>query len=353
MLPLRRYGPAVALLSLCLGWSQAPAAEPDPSAKRRSNPTSTNRSSERKAEGPAELAAAIHLYERLDFEAALEQLGVAKSAGLSADERVLALLYEGIILANLSDVQRSSDTFREALRLQPSATLPVAVSPKVEQVFRAAIDDIHQQLAVRSTPVPPSKEPGVSASATPSTTSEPPSVQTPGEATHSLAGEKSPPTRPQLDREAVSASSVQDKQAANSSEALTESRAPTKDASSPTTPFAPSSAAPWVPAPSPSPEPSPRATGYQVAIAIGANLAVAGLIVYGSASTGRVRTTRDPALRPVAAAVGLSGLALISIGLGLQAFHQEQVQPSPQSSLQPALSLSHQGASLGARLSFQ
>jgi hypothetical protein len=79
--------------------------------------------------------AATRLYEKLEYERALEQLARAKELARGEEEDVRVALYEGIILADLGRREEAQAAMRTALYLQPDAKLPVKVSPKVEADF--------------------------------------------------------------------------------------------------------------------------------------------------------------------------------------------------------------------------
>ncbi len=93
------------------------------------------------------LTAAERLYENLEYERALEQLGRAKSLPRELNDDVAIALYEGIILADMGKKDESSAAFRTALLLNPEATLPVKVSPKVEQDFEQLRLRVRKELA--------------------------------------------------------------------------------------------------------------------------------------------------------------------------------------------------------------
>ena len=91
------------------------------------------------AQGPSRvkdyLISINRLYEDLEYEQALEQIGRARRFSSTAQEDVTLSLYEGIILADMSRREAAVAAFRRALSLDPTAVLPVKVSPKVVQLF--------------------------------------------------------------------------------------------------------------------------------------------------------------------------------------------------------------------------
>ena len=75
------------------------------------------------------LAAAVRLYENLEYERALEQLERAKRFSRGADDDVLLALYEGVVRADLGEAEAARAAFKTGLLLDPEAKLPVKVSP--------------------------------------------------------------------------------------------------------------------------------------------------------------------------------------------------------------------------------
>lgn len=140
------------------------------------------------------ILAASHLYESLDYDAALEQLARAKALGPRADEEAEIALYEGIIYADMSGHRdQSQAAFRAALLLRPDARLPVKVSPKVERDFEQLRKQVAQELAKakRSSRPPPPP-----ASDRPVAAAPPPTPSLVPDAPPTLAAP--PPSGPQL-----------------------------------------------------------------------------------------------------------------------------------------------------------
>ena len=77
------------------------------------------------------------LYEDLEYEQALEQIQRARRFSVTEQEASALSLYEGVIFADMSRKDAATAAFRKALSLNPTAVLPVKVSPKVEQLFEA------------------------------------------------------------------------------------------------------------------------------------------------------------------------------------------------------------------------
>ncbi|WP_426756107.1 hypothetical protein [Myxococcus sp. Y35] len=96
-------------------------------------------------------AVSIHqLIEDLEYERGLEQVARGKKVSRGPDDDVVMSLYEGVILAELSG--RLSDAeaaFKAALFLNPDATLPLLVSPKVKRHFEAVRQGVRNELAAR------------------------------------------------------------------------------------------------------------------------------------------------------------------------------------------------------------
>ncbi|NTX36339.1 tetratricopeptide repeat protein [Myxococcus sp. CA033] len=90
---------------------------------------------------------AARLYEELEYEQALLALADAKALARTEDERADALLYEGLVLADLGQRQKSLVAFRQGLTLRPLASLPVKVSPKVQRDFENVRREVSRDLA--------------------------------------------------------------------------------------------------------------------------------------------------------------------------------------------------------------
>ncbi|WP_157232388.1 hypothetical protein [Hyalangium minutum] len=141
----------MAFLTLSMVWGTAPRAA-SPSSRMQPTSTDSHSPDSTKKHLPTALAVALRLYERLEYEQALEQLARSKSATWDTDVRVLAWLYEGIILANLGYADRSREAFREGLRLHPSSVLPIEVSPKIAQLFQDVRHEVQQETSASPLP---------------------------------------------------------------------------------------------------------------------------------------------------------------------------------------------------------
>jgi hypothetical protein len=83
----------------------------------------------------------VRLYDALQFErAALVLKRAASDPALSDSERARANLYLGLSSAQLFDEAGARESFARAAELDPRVRLPPGVSPKVERIFRQALD---------------------------------------------------------------------------------------------------------------------------------------------------------------------------------------------------------------------
>ncbi|SEM78152.1 hypothetical protein SAMN05444354_1232 [Stigmatella aurantiaca] len=94
------------------------------------------------------------LYESFEYEQALKQLERAQRFSRTMEEDVALSLYEGIILADMSRWDASAAAFRAALSLQPEASLPLKVSPKIGAYFEKVRQEVMREQAIAA-----SKEP--------------------------------------------------------------------------------------------------------------------------------------------------------------------------------------------------
>jgi tetratricopeptide (TPR) repeat protein len=95
------------------------------------------------------LGAAVQLYENLEYERALAQLQRARGVARGVEQDVSLGLHEGILLAELGRWDEARASFETALLLEPSATLPLRVSPKVEREFESIRQRVSASLARR------------------------------------------------------------------------------------------------------------------------------------------------------------------------------------------------------------
>ncbi|SET81071.1 hypothetical protein [Stigmatella erecta] len=94
------------------------------------------------------------LYESFEYEQALKQLERAQRFSRTMEEDVALSLYEGIILADMSRWDASAAAFRAALSLQPEASLPLKVSPKVGAYFEKVRQEVMREQASAASKVP-------------------------------------------------------------------------------------------------------------------------------------------------------------------------------------------------------
>ncbi len=154
---------AVALPGLALG--QGSGSAPAPASKKEDG-------------FQARMKAAAWLYEELEYEQALKALSQAQTLAKTDDERTEVAVFQGIVLADLGQRDKSLAAFRKALSLRLEARLPVKVSPKVEQDFeevRQAVRSEREAVARAKAPPPatdrPAQPPAVATPALPAPTS--------------------------------------------------------------------------------------------------------------------------------------------------------------------------------------
>ncbi|WP_257457802.1 tetratricopeptide repeat protein [Archangium lipolyticum] len=126
------------------------------------------------------VAAARRLYENLSYERALDQIQRARRISRGVEQDVTLGLYEGIILADLGRWGEARESFLTALLLQPDATLPLRVSPKVEKEFEAQRVRAREELVrLQAPPAKPGATPSGSSKAPPPVVSSDRPVQPP------------------------------------------------------------------------------------------------------------------------------------------------------------------------------
>ncbi|HYI00495.1 hypothetical protein [Hyalangium sp.] len=101
------------------------------------------------------LRSAKQLLESLDYEEALEQLRLARQVFRTREQEVTLLLYEGILLAELTRWAESTAAFRNALALNSEVQFPVQVSPKVKERFESLREQAKREQAAI---LPPASE---------------------------------------------------------------------------------------------------------------------------------------------------------------------------------------------------
>jgi hypothetical protein len=95
------------------------------------------------------LGAAVQLYENLEYERALAQVQRARTVAWGIEQDVALGLHEGIFLAELGRWNEARTSFETALLLDPTAKLPLSVSPKVESQFESIRQDVNTVIARR------------------------------------------------------------------------------------------------------------------------------------------------------------------------------------------------------------
>lgn len=115
------------------------------------------------AQGPPtspELEEGLRLLRDMEDARALEALGLAlERAG--TDDRLRARIYltMGIAHGNLLRRQAATEAFVNALRADPTITLPPRTSPKIEALFRRAREEVEQPAPAAVEPAPPPAPP--------------------------------------------------------------------------------------------------------------------------------------------------------------------------------------------------
>lgn len=130
-------------------------------------------------------SAAVSLYENLEYERALEQLGRAKKLASGVAQDVAVAVHEGLIYADLGNRDASRAAFHTALSLDPEAKLPSLAPPKVKREFEAVRTRVRKDMARRAkAPAAPGKAATPDRSAAvetdrPERTPEPPAMTEP------------------------------------------------------------------------------------------------------------------------------------------------------------------------------
>lgn len=92
------------------------------------------------------LLSASRLYQGLEYERALEQLKRAKSVAKGVSDDAAIDRWEGIVLFDLGKRDEAVAAFKEALYLEPDASLPIKVSPKITEAFEATRVKVKKEL---------------------------------------------------------------------------------------------------------------------------------------------------------------------------------------------------------------
>jgi len=147
------------VLALCVLTSLPAQAVASAPAAARKTPA---RKAPAKADFASLLAGAVRLYEDLEYEQALKQLGRAKAVARGPEQEATVALYEGIMLGELGQRDQALAAFRTGLYLQPEAKLPAKVSPKLERDFEEVRQGVLRDLGIAQAPPPPQPPPPVS-----------------------------------------------------------------------------------------------------------------------------------------------------------------------------------------------
>lgn len=93
------------------------------------------------------LNAAITLYENLEYEKALKQIGKAKAKATGPDDEAKVALLEGVVLADMGQEDKALTAFKTGFGIDLDGTLPVDVSPKVQAIAERARANVRRVLA--------------------------------------------------------------------------------------------------------------------------------------------------------------------------------------------------------------
>jgi tetratricopeptide (TPR) repeat protein len=91
--------------------------------------------------------AAVTLYENLEYEKALKQLGKAKAKATGPDDEAKVSLLEGIVLADMGREEKALAAFKAGFSIDLEAKLPLEVGPKVQAVAEKARANVRKLLA--------------------------------------------------------------------------------------------------------------------------------------------------------------------------------------------------------------
>lgn len=91
--------------------------------------------------------AAVTLYENLEYEKALKQLGKAKAKANTPDDEAKVSLLEGVVLADMGREDKALAAFKAGFSVDLEAKLPVEVGPKVQAVAEKARASVRKLLA--------------------------------------------------------------------------------------------------------------------------------------------------------------------------------------------------------------
>lgn len=157
------------------------------------------------------LEPASRLYQSLEFNEALRTLEKAlKWPSNTPEEDIRAAVLEGLITAQLGKSERAESAFKRALAMDPSATLPFKVSPKISRLFEkaraqmgiqegpakavAATTSSQTAPATQTQATPP--EPASSSPTTPAASATAPATSAPGATASTSAASAASPATP-------------------------------------------------------------------------------------------------------------------------------------------------------------
>jgi hypothetical protein len=116
------------------------------------------------ATGPFDsaLTKAVGLYNEAEWDGSLRELTKAERYAADDAQRVQVWLYQGVVLANIPDLDTARVAWDKALAVDPDVKLPLKVSPRVQAKFDEA-----QKVAQQNRKAAPtlSEPPAVSAEA--------------------------------------------------------------------------------------------------------------------------------------------------------------------------------------------
>jgi hypothetical protein len=108
----------------------------------------------------AAMAKAVSLYNEAEWDASLRELTKAERYAGDDAQRQAALLYQGVVLANIPDLEAAKAAWERALTVDDRARLPLKVSPRVQAQFDEVQKAVQQRKAAAG---PTAVEVGVAA----------------------------------------------------------------------------------------------------------------------------------------------------------------------------------------------
>jgi hypothetical protein len=95
-------------------------------------------------------------YQNLDYEKCLKRLSKARTSATASDDSASIALYTGLCSAGLNRADEAKAAFVLAGKLNPALELPPGASPKVRELFQAAVPRVEPPSApVAAAPQPP------------------------------------------------------------------------------------------------------------------------------------------------------------------------------------------------------